>query len=166
MKSSYRILTMLAALAAGIPLVAQTIKEDPLTPTEDAAKTEAVQLPAFTIKAETDTGYVGKSALGSTRIAVDIADLPQSVKVLNSSFVKAVNPFNLADVLNYTGGAQSGAINWTPGRLAIRGFSGDGIRVTASPDSHLSNIHLGTVVGNGYDINGGNVKLTNCKAFS
>ena len=126
MKSSYRILTMLAALAAGIPLVAQTIKEDPLTPTEDAAKTEAVQLPAFTIKAENDTGYVGKSALGSTRIAVDIADLPQSVKVLNSSFVKAVNPFNLADVLNYTGGAQSGAINWTPGRLAIRGFSGDG----------------------------------------
>ena len=48
------------------------------------------------------------------------------MKVLNNSFLKAVNPFNMADVLNYTGGAQNGALNWTPGRLAIRGFSGDG----------------------------------------
>jgi iron complex outermembrane recepter protein len=48
------------------------------------------------------------------------------VKVLNSSFLKAVNVFNAADVLNFTGGAQNGALNWTPGRNAIRGFAGDG----------------------------------------
>lgn len=112
----YSYLTLLAALLAPLSLVAQTA----------APKDEVVQLPAFSISSESDTGYVGKSALSSTRIAVDIADLPQSVKVLNNSFVKAVNPFNIADVLNYTGGAQNGALNWTSGRLAIRGFSGDG----------------------------------------
>jgi len=112
----YSYLTVFAALAGPLCLVAQTT-----TPKE-----EVIQLPAFSISSESDTGYVGKSALSSTRIAVDISELPQSVKVLNNSFVKAVNPFNMADVLNYTGGAQNGALNWTPGRLAIRGFSGDG----------------------------------------
>ncbi len=120
MKLRYPILTLLAAVAAA-PLGAQTT---PATP--DTSKEEVVQLPAFSISSESDTSFVGKSSLSSTRIAVDIADLPQSVQVLNNSFVKAVNPFNLADVLNYIGGAQNGALNWTPGRLAIRGFAGDG----------------------------------------
>ena len=122
MKPSYRILTVLAALTASIPLVAQT---DPSAASE-ASKETIVQLPTFTINSEKDTSFVGKSSLSSTRIAVDIADLPQSVKVLNNSFIKAVNPFMLSDILNYTGGAQSGALNWTPGRLAIRGYTGDG----------------------------------------
>ena len=106
----YSYLTMLAALIAPLSLAAQTAPAEP-------AKEEVIQLPAFSISSESDTGYVGKSALSSTRIAVDIADLPQSVKVLNNSFVKAVNPFNIADVLNYTGGAQNGSLNWTSGAL-------------------------------------------------
>ena len=124
MKSRCLTLTVFAAFAAGVSLPAQSTT--PSTSPVDSSKDEVVALPAFTITSGSDTGYVGKSALSSTRIAVDIADLPQSVKVLNNSFVKAVNPFNLADVLNYTGGAQNGGLNWTPGRLAIRGFSGDG----------------------------------------
>ncbi len=114
-------LSAFAALVVPLSLVAQSDDPQP-----DIGKDEPVVLPEFEISAEKDTGYVGKTSLSSTRIAVDIADLPQSVKVLNSSFLKAVNPFNMADVLNYTGGAQNGALNWTPGRLAIRGFSGDG----------------------------------------
>jgi iron complex outermembrane receptor protein len=99
----------------------------PATPTTEApAKDEVITLPAFSISSEKDTGFVGKSALSSTRIAVDLSEIPQSVKVLNSSFLKAVNPFMLTDILNYTGGAQNGQLNWTPGRLNIRGFTGDG----------------------------------------
>jgi iron complex outermembrane receptor protein len=115
----------IAVLLAPLSLVAQTPAADTAGSAE-ASKDEVIELPAFSINAEKDTGYVGKSSLSSTRIAMDIGELPQSVKVLNSSFLKAVNPFNMADVLNYTGGAQNGALNWTPGRLAIRGFSGDG----------------------------------------
>jgi iron complex outermembrane receptor protein len=121
MQLRYLLLPAFAALFVPLSLHAQTEDAPP-----DVSKEEPVVLPAFSISAEKDTGYVGKSSLSSTRIAVDISELPQSVKVLNSSFLKAVNPFNMADVLNYTGGAQNGALNWTPGRLAIRGFSGDG----------------------------------------
>ena len=128
MKLRYLIMSVVATLVASFPLRAQTpvtpLAETP--PADTPAKEEVVELPVFSFSAEKDTSYVGKSSLSSTRIAVDIADLPQSVKVLNNSFLKAVNPFNMADVLNYTGGAQNGALNWTPGRLAIRGFSGDG----------------------------------------
>ena len=107
---------LLAALAVA-PLSAQTAP---------AAKDDIVALPAFSINAEKDTGYTGTSSLSSTRIAVDLSELPQSVKVLNNSFLKAVNPFMLTDILNYTGGAQNGQLNWTPGRLNIRGYTGDG----------------------------------------
>ncbi|MEN9636464.1 MAG: hypothetical protein RL077_4868 [Verrucomicrobiota bacterium] len=110
---------LFAALAAVASLHAQTANPP-------AAKDEILQLPAFSINAEKDTGYTGTSSLSSTRIAVDLSELPQSVKVLNNSFLKAVNPFMLTDILNYTGGAQNGQLNWTPGRLNIRGYTGDG----------------------------------------
>lgn len=110
---------LFAALAAAASLPAQTANPP-------AAKDEVVQLPAFSINAEKDTGYTGTSSLSSTRIAVDLSELPQSIKVLNNSFLKAVNPFMLTDILNYTGGAQNGQLNWTPGRLNIRGYTGDG----------------------------------------
>ena len=96
------------------------------TPKPDPAATgEVVQLPAFEIKTDNDSGYVGKSALSSTRIAVDLIDLPQSVKVLNSALLQAVNPMNMSDMLNYVGGAQNGQLFISPGRVNIRGFTGE-----------------------------------------
>ena len=118
----YRMVGARSTFAVGT-LFAQQTKE---ATTEAPAKDEVITLPAFSISSEKDTGFVGKSALSSTRIAVDLSEIPQSVKVLNQSFLKAVNPFMLTDILNYTGGAQNGQLNWTPGRLNIRGFTGDG----------------------------------------
>jgi len=118
MKTRYPIVQILAALTTSASLFSQTPAA--------ASKEEIVELPAFSISSEKDTGYIGKSALSSTRIAVDTSDLPQSVQVLNSGFLKAVNPFMISDILNYVGGAQNGALNWTSGRNNIRGFSGDG----------------------------------------
>ncbi|HEY3757946.1 MAG TPA: TonB-dependent receptor plug domain-containing protein [Opitutaceae bacterium] len=99
-------------------------------PADSAAATAAtnddvVKLPAFEITEEKDNNYVGTSALSSTRIAVDLSELPQSVKVLNNSFLEAVNPTMMSDMLNYVGGGQNGNLNWTPGRMNIRGFTGD-----------------------------------------
>src|SRR4051812_39087092 len=95
-------------------------------PANDAPPTgDTVELPAFEVKTEKDNNFVGKSALSSTRIAVDLSEIPQSVKVLNNSFVQAIGPTMLSDILNYVGGGQSGQLNWTPGRMNIRGFTGD-----------------------------------------
>lgn len=110
-----------------------------------ASAEEAVRLPAFEITSEKDASFVGKTSLSSTRIAVDLVDLPQSVKVLNNSFIQAINPLNLPDMLNYVGGAQNGGLFVSPGRVNIRGFSGDGDYMDGfappaniNPDSFLS----------------------------
>lgn len=49
--------------------------------------------------------------------------------------------------------------------IQMRSISGDGIYFASSPDSHISMCHIGTITGHGYNISGGNVKLTNCKSF-
>lgn len=122
MKRQPRLLsTTLAALALGAPLFAQAVPERPA----DATKEEAVQMPAFTISSEKDDSFVGKTALSSTRIAVDLSELPQSVTVLNKAFFQQLKVGMISDMLMYVGGGQNGNINWTPGRMNIRGFSGD-----------------------------------------
>ena len=97
------------------------------TPVEESAASQAaIILPAFETSSQSDTSYMGKSSLSSTRISVELAELPQSVQVINNSFLKAINPLNLVEVLNYVGGAQTGNLGFTAGRVNIRGFTGDG----------------------------------------
>ena len=119
---------LLAAPALALLLVLPRANAQTTTPAMSAADVsgdQAVQLPAFEIASEKDTDYVGTTSLSSTRIAVDLSELSQSVKVLNNSFITALNPTMMSDVLDYVGGGQNGALNWTPGRMNIRGFTGD-----------------------------------------
>lgn len=111
---------VLAALSAPLALLAQSAPAPAAV-----AKEEAIQLPAFTIASEKDDSFVGKTALSSTRIAVDLAELPQSVTVLNKSFFQQLKVGMISDMLMYVGGGQNGNINWTPGRMTVRGFAGD-----------------------------------------
>ncbi len=87
---------------------------------------ETLPLPTFTLTSERDMGYAGQQALSTTRMGVPLADLSQSLVVLNKSFLDDVNPTILAKALNYVGGAQSGTINWSVDRYMIRGFVGEG----------------------------------------
>jgi iron complex outermembrane receptor protein len=121
-KSSVRLPALALALAMSLSkALAQTPAPASSVPTDSPV----VALPAFEISSEKDASYVGTTSLSSTRIAVDLSELPQSVKVLNNSFLTAINPTMMSDVLDYVGGGQNGALNWTPGRMNIRGFTGD-----------------------------------------
>jgi iron complex outermembrane receptor protein len=120
MNVRYLIATAFAAVAPGAALFAQNAPA-----ASAAAKEEAIQLPAFTISSEKDDSFVGKTALSTTRIAVDLAELPQSVTVLNKSFFDQLKVGMISDMLMYVGGGQNGNINWTPGRMNLRGFTGD-----------------------------------------
>ena len=107
---------LLAAPALALLLVLPRANAQTTTPAmsaADVASDQAVQLPAFEIASEKDTDYVGTTSLSSTRIAVDNSELAQSVKVLNHSFITALNPNMMSDVLDYVGGGQNGALNWT-----------------------------------------------------
>ena len=45
--------------------------------------------------------------------------------MLTRSFFEQVKVGMISDLLMYVGGGQNGNINWTPGRMNVRGFSGD-----------------------------------------
>ncbi len=125
-KLNVRYVLALAMAMSLSRVLAQTPAPAPAAPAEPAASNEAaVELPAFEISSEKESSYIGSTSLSSTRIAVDLSELPQSVKVLNNSFLTALNPTMMSDVLDYVGGGQNGALNWTPGRMNIRGFTGD-----------------------------------------
>jgi len=98
------------------------------SPATDVAssKEEAIKLPEFKVSSEKDTSYTGHAALGTTRIGVDLADLAQSVSVINKAFLQDTNPTILIKSLQYVGGVQTGTITWSVDRYLIRGFQGEG----------------------------------------
>lgn len=116
---------ILASLTLALAMVLSLKAQQASAQADTAPSGEVVKLPAFEITSEKDTNYAGTSALSSTRIAVDLSELSQSVKVLNNSFLQAINPSMMSDMLNYVGGGQNGQLNWTSGRMNIRGFTGD-----------------------------------------
>jgi outer membrane receptor for ferric coprogen and ferric-rhodotorulic acid len=118
---------LLAAFTATlcVALTAATLRAQTAPAPASASTDEIVKLPTFEINSEKDTSYVGTSSLSTTRIAVDLSEVSQSVKVLNNSFISAINPTMASDILDYVGGGQNGALNWTSGRMNIRGFTGD-----------------------------------------
>ena len=64
--------------------------------------------------------------MSTTRTGAPVADLAQSVVVLNRSLFDDINPTILAKALIYVGGAQTGTIDWSVDRTMIRGFVGEG----------------------------------------
>jgi iron complex outermembrane receptor protein len=109
------------------PLAAKTASPPRAQPAETAsAAEETVRLPTFTIRSERDVSYTGKQAMSTTRTGAPVADLAQSVVVLNRSLFDDINPTILAKALIYVGGAQTGTIDWSVDRTMIRGFVGEG----------------------------------------
>jgi iron complex outermembrane receptor protein len=84
---------------------------------------QVVHLPAFAVTSARDDSYVGREALSTTRTGVALLDLPQSVKVLNRTFIDDVNPTLVVDLLKYVGGGQAGNINFADDRFTMRGFN-------------------------------------------
>jgi iron complex outermembrane recepter protein len=116
-----------ARLDTGPPGLLPGVPARSVPPASTAAAADAIQkLPEFTITSERDVTYVGRQSLSTTRSGVDIAEVPQSVVVLNKTFIDDLNPTILAKALIYVGGAQTGTISWSVDRYMIRGFVGEG----------------------------------------
>lgn len=54
---------------------------------------------------------------------------------------------------------------WMMDRIQIREIGGRGVWVQSSSDGFISNVHAGTIDGDGFFIDTANVKMSNCKAF-
>ncbi|MEY4940017.1 MAG: hypothetical protein RIQ93_1752 [Verrucomicrobiota bacterium] len=110
---------VVAALLAASSLPAQ------IAPTLSAAaaaarQEEAVQLSAFSVKAEDNRGYVPSETMTGSRVATKIIDLPYTVNVLTSEFFEDFGIFELSDNVVQIGGFTGLDVG---GGFNLRGFS-------------------------------------------
>src|SRR4051812_3177426 len=111
----------LATLVVGSGLVlASALQGQTSAPAQPARATEdPVLLSEFTVKESGDRGYVASEAITGTRVATLIKDLPFSVSVITSEFMKDFDFFDLASDLAYT--ANLNAVD-TQGNSNLRGY--------------------------------------------
>ena len=118
---SRRALTLALCLVscALVPAYAQTPAASPAKGAGDV-----VALPAFQVASSTDDSFIGKEAMSTTRTGVAIADLAQSVVVVNKEFLNDLRPEYIADIMKYVGGGQTGTLTWTGStRYMMRGYT-------------------------------------------
>ncbi len=120
-------------LAAQLSLATASAQSAPTTAPDggapDAAPTgHATVLPTFTVNSERDTSFTGAESMSLTRFGTDIADIPQSVTIVNKSYFDTISPTGINWMIQYVGGGQVGNLPMyeTTDRFALRGFTSMG----------------------------------------
>ena len=91
-------------------------------PAAEAKKEDVVTLPTFTINETPANPYVSKQALSGTRIATDILDIPQTVSVVTSDFIKDTMSQRMLDAAKYITPVVESTLPVGGDRYTIRGF--------------------------------------------
>ena len=118
MNESIRKAMLCAGVAALLPCAAWS-----QTPAATATKTdEVVQLPEFTITETPDNPYLSKRALSTSRVAMDIQDIPQTVSVVTSDFLKDSMSLRMLDAAKYVTPIVESTLPYGGDRYMIRGF--------------------------------------------
>jgi TonB-dependent Receptor Plug Domain len=98
------VFTLVAALASGPSLLAQTTTP---APTNAAPESEEVlQLSPFEVTADEDSGYVATSTLAGTRIRTDLRDVGSAISVITKEFMKDIGATDNSTLLQYTTNAE------------------------------------------------------------
>jgi iron complex outermembrane receptor protein len=87
-----------------------------------AADKETVTLPTFTITETPDNPYVSKQALSSSRVAMDIQDIPQTISVVTAEFLQDSMSFRMLDAAKYVTPITESTLPTGGDRYTIRGF--------------------------------------------
>ncbi len=112
--------TLLFAAATALLLGAAAITSAQTAPA--AKKDDVVTLPTFTITEEPVNPYVSKQALSGTRVAMDILDIPQTVSVVTSDFIKDTMSQRMLDAAKYVTPVVESTLPVGGDRYTIRGF--------------------------------------------
>src|SRR5882762_8626828 len=89
--------------------------------TTDPAK-DTVKLPEFTIDETPDNPYVSKQALSGTRVAMAVQDIPQTVSIVTSDFIKDSMSQRMLDAAKYVTPVVESTLPVGGDRYTIRGF--------------------------------------------
>lgn len=79
-------------------------------------------LPTFTITESPVNPYVSKQALSSSRVAMDIQDIPQTISVVTSDFMQDSMSFRMLDAAKYVTPVTESTLPTGGDRYTIRGF--------------------------------------------
>jgi len=79
------------------------------TPAEDPPENE-VELPAFTVDASKDVGYVGTNSLSASRAAIPVVDMPASIIVLTRELIDDIGAADVNDVVRYVSGVSDSSM--------------------------------------------------------
>jgi len=111
----------LAATAA-----AQTSAPAPATPAANnngqTSDDRTVDLPAFSINEKPASPYQSQQALSTSRVAMPIQDIPQTISVVSSEFIKDSMSFRMLDAAKYVTPVVESTLPFGGDRYTIRGF--------------------------------------------
>jgi iron complex outermembrane receptor protein len=87
-----------------------------------APKEDVITLPTFTITEEPENPYRSRQALSAARVAMDIQDIPQTVSVVTSDFIKDSFAHRMLDAAKYITPVAESSLPVGGDRYQIRGF--------------------------------------------
>ncbi|HEY8995294.1 MAG TPA: TonB-dependent receptor plug domain-containing protein [Lacunisphaera sp.] len=114
-RSLLRAATTALLLSAAGPTQAQTAPAD--KPKEDV-----FTLPTFTIVEEQENPYRSRQALSSSRVAMNIQDIPQTISVVTSDFLQDSMSLRMLDAAKYVTPVVESTLPIGGDRYMIRGF--------------------------------------------
>ena len=114
----------LALLCAGLAALPSAVFSQPATQADPAStrNDEVVQLPEFVITETPDNPYISKRALSASRVAMNLQDIPQTVSVVTSEFLKDSQSFRMLDAAKYVTPIVESTLPYGGDRYMIRGF--------------------------------------------
>ncbi|OIR15062.1 FhuE receptor precursor [mine drainage metagenome] len=133
---------LVSAIAGYAGAFAQTAATASSSQTADSQSKDddTIVLSPFTVNTTKDTGYKATNSLGGTKMNTPIKDLPFTLDVVTSDFLRDIGALSVADGLAYTAGVMP---TTSPGTnspdMSVRGFPSnfylrDGIPVYRAPD--------------------------------
>ena len=87
-----------------------------------ASEESTVNLPTFTISEQPSNPYQSQQALSSSRVAMQILDVPQTISVVSSEFMRDSMSFRLLDAAKYVTPVVESTLPFGGDRYQIRGF--------------------------------------------
>lgn len=118
LRRAYPPLVAALVLAAALPTFAQT----PASTNRAAEEEKAVTLPAFAIHEDPANPYQSQQALSTSRVAMAIQDIPQTISVVSSEFIQDSQSFRMLDAAKYVTPIVESSLPFGGDRYQIRGF--------------------------------------------
>src|SRR4051812_45049604 len=100
MKSADVLFAAIAFAVPSLPALAQTVPVDP------AATDGVVSLSPFNVNTSTDKGYASSNAMGASRIAIPLTDIPSNVVILNEQLFRDRGAIDAPEALTFVSGVK------------------------------------------------------------